>query len=312
VHLTRVLALQCPNRQGAPVAWLKSHVDVLAELRRDHDLRPLLLVLGAGPYYPDFLTPSSRRPVVDIEDELEAMRATPIDEARRQIDSCLAQLESVERDVELQLRDRGALDRLVDLLEAVWGRLVAPEWPRIRDVLERDVLYRSREFARGGFASLVADLMPLVRLDNQRLMIRTRAEATRVLDGEGVTLQPSAFVWPTVGAMLCPARSATIIYPSRGVASLFWRSDDDESALASLIGPTRAKILEDLELPGHTLGLARRFGRSPGNVADHLKILLRTGLVTRARTGRQVTYSRSPLGDALVAGQRPVGARAIS
>ena len=305
VHLARAMARPLVFREGAHVAWLKRQRAAVAELQREHDLRPLLTALGSGSYYPDFFTPSQRRPVADVRDEFAAMRATGAADARRQIDFCLAQLDTVDRDVERQLRNRAALGRLVDLLEVVWGRLVAPEWPRLQDILERDVLYRSRELARGGFASFVADLTPLITLNEQRLMVQAKTEATRVLDGQGLTLQPSAFIWPFAGTMVCPGHPATLIYPSRGVASLFWEPNDEHAALASLIGPTRAQILQELELPSHTLGLARRFDRSPGNIADHLKVLLRTGLVTRARSGRQVTYSRTPLGDALVAGKRP-------
>jgi DNA-binding MarR family transcriptional regulator len=306
VHLARAMARPLAYRGGAHIAWLKSQRTAVARVQREHDLRPLLVALGSASYYPDFFTPSSQQPVAHIRDELAAMRATEASDARGQIAFALAQLDTaVDPAVERQLRDRAALDRLVGLLEAVWTQLVAPHWPRLQDILERDVLFRSRALARGGFASFAADLRPLVKLDDRRLMVRAKTEATRVLDGQGLTLQPSAFVWPFAGTMVCPAHPATLIDPSRGVASLFRKTSDDHAALATLIGATRAQILHELELPSHTIALARRFARSPGNIADHLKVLLQTGLVTRARSGRNVTYSRTPLGDALVAGTRP-------
>jgi DNA-binding transcriptional ArsR family regulator len=306
VHLARAMARPRIYREGAHVAWLKRQRTAVADLQREHDLRPLLVILGSSSYYPDFLTPSHQQAVADIGDEFAAMRATGKTDARRQIAFSLARLETVvDQDVGRQLRDRAVLDRLVSLLEAVWSHLVAPEWRRLQDILERDVLYRSRALARGGFAHFAADLNPLVTLHEQRLTVQAKTEATRVLDGQGLTLQPSAFVWPFVGTMVCPAHPATLIYPARGVASLFWEPNDEDAALASLIGPTRAQILQELALPSHTQSLSRRFARSPGNIADHLKVLRQTGLVTRARTGRQVTYSRTPLGDALVAANRP-------
>jgi len=54
------------------------------------------------------------------------------------------------------LRSRGAADQFAGQLEALWEALVAPSWPRLRDLLERDVLYRSRLLAQGGLARLFA------------------------------------------------------------------------------------------------------------------------------------------------------------
>jgi DNA-binding transcriptional ArsR family regulator len=48
--------------------------------------------------------------------------------------------------------------------------------------------------------------------------------------------------------------------------------------------------------------LARSLGLAPGAVGDHLAILLRAGLVHRARAGRSVLYQRTALGDTLAAG----------
>jgi DNA-binding transcriptional ArsR family regulator len=69
--------------------------------------------------------------------------------------------------------------------------------------------------------------------------------------------------------------------------------------LSDLIGPTRAEILRLLAEPTHTSALARRLGRSPGNVADHLKVLRDAGLVDARRAGRTVQYTRTQLGDAI-------------
>jgi hypothetical protein len=303
VRLARAIAHRPSFRPGAYGAQLKPLRDQLASLQRKQDLRPLFALVSAQ-YYPDFLHPDSQAPVADIGDELVAISETPADEARQQIDRSLSTLANVNREVSDQLYDREAAERLAVIVESVWDHALAPEWPRLQDILERDVFYRSRELARGGFAALVADLEPLVKLENgSNLLIRAPQRTTRVLDGRGLTMKPSAFIWPNAG-ISCPPYPASLTYPSRGVASFFTDEREDSSALASLIGPTRAQILDELEVPAHTLGLSRQLGRSPGNVADHLKVLLQTGLISRTRTGRKVAYSRTPLGDALVDGSR--------
>jgi DNA-binding transcriptional ArsR family regulator len=96
-----------------------------------------------------------------------------------------------------------------------------------------------------------------------------------------------------------------VIYPARGVASLFWGAPHGDGALATLIGTTRAQVLAMLDEPMHTSCLARIFGRSPGNIADHLKALRVSGLIDRARVGRHVIYTRTPVGEALLAGAEP-------
>jgi len=76
--------------------------------------------------------------------------------------------------------------------------------------------------------------------------------------------------------------------------------DDIDERIAVLIGPTRAEVLHLVGKPTHTSALAERLGRSPGNIADHLKVLHDAGLVARRRVGRNVVYTRTALGDALI------------
>ena len=193
-----------------------------------------------------------------------------------------------------------------ELLALVWEALLEPSWPLIRDVLERDILHRSRSLAHGGLSALVGELAPFITLVGPELRVDCKdVDTRRVLDGRGFLLRPSAFIWPYAAASLDETRPAELTYPARGVASLFWRPEDHDAALSTLIGATRAHVLMTLGEPMHTSGLARLFRRSPGNIADHLKALHRSGLIERARVGRHVVYSRTPLGDALLDGAEP-------
>jgi hypothetical protein len=309
VLLARAMAKPETFAYGAHTAWLRRQQPAIGRLRREHDLRPLMTVMSVGGYFPDFLSPTREVVPSDIAPELAQIRATPESQTQAEIAYCLDKCAVVEPGVERQLRSPGAGRHLADLLEALWDALVAPSWARLRDVLELDVLYRSRSLARGGLAALFADLAPLLTLEGQRLLVQQSTQATRVLDGSGLLLRPSAFIWPYAATMLDETRPAELVYPARGVASLFWEPCDEDAAIASLIGVSRAQILARLGEPMHTTGLARLFGRSPGNIADHLKVLRLNGLIAPARHGRHVVYARTALGDALLAGAQPPFAR---
>jgi DNA-binding MarR family transcriptional regulator len=300
------MALPAAYAQGTPAVWLHRNELARRRLERDHDLRPLLAFMAAGSDLPDFLTPAREAVLGDIERELAEVRATSAKHARTAIEHRLSACQALEPAVERQLRSPEAARRLVDLLALVWEALIAPSWQRIRDVLERDVLYRSRALARGGLAALFRDLAPLITLAEPELRVQCRGvEATRFLDGRGLRLRPSAFIWPYASATLDEMRPPELVYPARGVASLLSTAQRDDASLAALIGKTRAQVLAMLDEPMHTSGLARLCGRSPGNIADHLKALRSSGLIGRARLGRRVIYSRTPLGDALLSGAEP-------
>jgi DNA-binding transcriptional ArsR family regulator len=291
--------------EGPRRVWLRRNRQSVEGLLRDPDLRPFFALLSAHrQYHPDFLAPRPSGPLGDIEVELAQVRATPAGRAQREIASCLEHAPTLDPASERLLRSEDAPDRLARQLEALWETLVAPSWPQLRDLLERDVLYRSRLLAKSGLAGLFGDLEPLVTLRNERLLVAVELDGTQDLGGKGMWLMPSVFVWPYAVALLVD-QPPTLIYPSRGVGSLFLDRRGRGATLAKLIGRTRGQILDTLTEPMHTSGLARVLGRSPGNIADHLQVLLESGLVARARLGRKVLYSRTPLGDTLVAGSSP-------
>ena len=71
------------------------------------------------------------------------------------------------------------------------------------------------------------------------------------------------------------------------------------------------RLLRTLDGPSSTSALVARTGMPLGSVGDHLKVLLAAGTVLRRRSGREVLYWRTSLGDALVAsgsaGTSPTG-----
>jgi DNA-binding transcriptional ArsR family regulator len=313
VLLARAMAGADDRQRPIHSAWLRERAVERRRLEQEHDLRPLLALLSAQMVFPGVLAQLPEDGHADFEAEMAHVRRTPPEVVNAQIESCLRSSKNLTADVERKLR-RGGGPLVGDLLTALWQSLVEPAWPRLHDLLEADIMRRSRSLARGGLASLFSVLEPLVNfdesVDDRRLLVRRQGTtARRIVDDRGLLLVPSTFVWPSAVAMIDPARPAMLVFPARGVATLLSRPRDGTSALAKLLGATRAEILLALGHPMHPTGLARAFERSPGNIADHLKVLHDCDLVTRIRAGRRVVYSRTPLGDALIGGERSGVAR---
>src|SRR5262249_57811201 len=122
----------------------------------------------------------------------------------------------LEPEIERRLRSPDAVVMLADLLNAFWETAVQPRWPQLRDLLERDVLYRSRLFASGGLAKVFSDLEPEISLDERALSVEWGFDGKWNLNGDGLRLMPSAFVRPRGTEMI--GDPSTLIYPARGTA----------------------------------------------------------------------------------------------
>ena len=297
-------AIGDPAARAAHADWLSDRRRALERIAHTHDLRPLLAVARAHDSMPHFLRPPPSGPVAGIDLELERIRTTPAEQAYDEIDRCLRANGATEPDVARALLSRGAAKLLGDLLDAIWTGLVGPAWSGIRSCLERDILYQSRASARRGLEAVLEDVAPSLVLEPDRILVHGNGRDLRTLDGTGMLLVPSVFMWPPV-ATVCsaPAAPLTIRYPARGTETLWApRASARTGGLRRLIGDTRAQILEALDQPTHTTALALQLGRSPGNVGDHLTVLRDSGLVDKTRLGLHVLYSRTTLGEAMLRG----------
>ena len=92
----------------------------------------------------------------------------------------------------------GAVERISRTLQVYWELAFADVWPRVRALLEADVLWRSRRLAPGGAHALFEDLHETVTWHGDRLSATDSWHYSGSLSGEGLLLVPSAMAWPTV------------------------------------------------------------------------------------------------------------------
>ncbi|MEJ8641450.1 DUF5937 family protein [Streptomyces sp. MS1.HAVA.3] len=190
--------------------------------------------------------------------------------------------------------------RVAAQLRRYWDNALEPYWPQIRGLLESEVLRRCRQLARDGAGTMFNDLHPNISWDAGRLMVRTRAwRRSGPLRGDGLILVPSVFHWPDTTVMAEPYQPM-LTYPAPGVATVWQQGTvPTTEALDALIGRTRARVLVAIADPVTTVTLARRLSMTPGAVSQHLTVLHAGGLLSRHRSGREVFYARTTLGESL-------------
>ncbi|MCI3928353.1 ArsR/SmtB family transcription factor [Streptomyces sp. AN091965] len=278
------------------------------------DLRPearmVLELVRARRWAPDFLT---RAESGSPEDVLERVRATP----RSRIRSDLAH---VAADWPLPpwarhlADDRDLFRRLCDSLDHVYDVLLSPHWQQIASSATTEGGTKTRQALTGGMEHLLSSANPHCVRWNAPVLEVTMAsglDGDLLLEGRGLLLVPSYF-GPRWSAVCTASQPQPVLtYPAHSpwdVGSLIARFPHAEhhstppSALAALLGPTRAAVLNAVaEHPGcSTNELAVLTGVAPSNASRHATTLRRAGLVHTVRYRNTALHTVTGLGTTLL------------
>jgi DNA-binding transcriptional ArsR family regulator len=299
-------ALSVGRRGGLHGPWL-------ASVRRSLDgvdMELLTTVVRPTGYLPDFLIPPPPGRSVGIEECLAQIAQTPLDVVGSELDHLASHPVAQggpgrERRAALLRRladdPERALSAIGKQLERYWRAALDPHWPRIHALLQADLAHRLEEMASGGVAQLLSTLHPSVAIRGDLVTILKYYHGRAQLGGRGLLLVPCAFASPDVLVSTAdPVPS--LKYPPRGLGRLWEVGPDlEDSPLSAVVGHARATILGLLDVPQSTTQLAARVGLAAPTVNVHLKALEGAGILSSRRDGRAVLYSRTPLGDQLLA-----------
>ncbi|MBT0768548.1 winged helix-turn-helix transcriptional regulator [Kineosporia sp. J2-2] len=282
-----------PGRYPLHLPWVRRTRAAFEQL----DTEVLEALVSPRNWVPDFLTPQPLSPLTRFDEELARLSATPAATVRQDL---LATYGTTDR-IPGVLRGREAVRRIAGALDDYWRRCFAPDWPRVRAVLEADVTYRGRQMAQHGLAAMFAGLTDRVRLDGGVLEVRTGSGSRWSGRAEqAMTLVPT--LWTSaVCVPVSPDGLSTVLYLARGSATV-WESAPPpaDGALAGVLGAHRAALLQRLEAPASSTELAHGMGVTPTAVNQHLRALRAAGLLVAVRDGRSVLYRRSDLAEALL------------
>ena len=277
--------------------WLDAHRPKYQERMNDDPVTGLLVRTGLTRHWnADFLTPT---PLGEgdpaFAEELARVRETAPEVARANLTVSLGS------PLPALLHRDDLPERAADLLEWVWAETVRPYWQRRRQILEADIVARTRQLSRYGWTAALDDMRPGMRwLGDGRLRINMHDYPPREIAGAQLLFVP---VTPDRGWVSWeePHRYA-VVYPCSGVLAEADRESAPE-ALGRLLGPARASVLVLLGSPMSTTQLVALTGQGLGSVGRHLKVLLDAQLIRRRRAGRSVLYYRITAGDVLVKAQ---------
>jgi hypothetical protein len=136
-ELTQALRLLAgrPGHQGESVLrpWLARTRERYRALAADADL-DVVLALEVPGWGADFLYPEPPGPSSTIEDLLGQVRATPVEQARREINEAMRRQPAPPR-VQRVLAGDHITGYIADVLTAAWHALLEPEWPVLRAIL---------------------------------------------------------------------------------------------------------------------------------------------------------------------------------
>jgi DNA-binding transcriptional ArsR family regulator len=255
---------------------------------------------GISGWMADFLSIPPYMPDPTFEHGLTQLRALSDDELRRDL------RETTRAELAPRLLEPGRFELVVDTVRWLWTHTLETDWARREQILRADIVARTAQLARHGWGAVLRDLgRDREWAGDGQLRINRYDHPTRTLSPDArlmfvPTHTDGSWVGWEHGA---DGERYAVYYPLAGrLAQADARNDH---GLGALVGSNRAALLVRLDVPRSTSHLAALSGLALGSVASHLKVLLEAGVVLRRRSGREVLYWRTSLGDALVASGTP-------
>ncbi|MEU0395690.1 winged helix-turn-helix domain-containing protein [Streptomyces sp. NPDC006208] len=259
-------------------------------------------------YSPDFLTPG--RGDADFDTQLDALLSTP--RSRLQADmACLAAEAPLTRWAKaLAAGNFGALKQLGEALTAYRRVALEPYQDLIHSQVMADRDRRARTLLSGGTDRLLADLHPSMVWRPPVLEIAVYADQDVHLEGRGLVLVPSFFLRIQPITLMDPSRPPVLVYPLP--PRLGWLTPNSNRTahaprerVITLLGRTRAAVLEAAAGTGTTTQLAARAGVSLPVISRHTAVLREAGLLVTWREGGMVRHRVTGLGLAVLNGELP-------
>ncbi|MGW1292021.1 MULTISPECIES: ArsR/SmtB family transcription factor [unclassified Streptomyces] len=301
-----VLSLQLlQNRHAALVfdPWRQQVRERLAREGLGRMTRALMQLCPCAPFFPDFLTPGLG--VADPDAGLDAVLSTP----KRSLRQELAQLyEGRAMPAGARRLAAGGSEALHQLGAAVrryHAVAVAPYRAAIDRAVGADRAARAEAALATGAEGLLAGYQPELTWRGDRLECGYPFGRDLELNGRPLTLIPSFFCarWPVT--LAAPDLLPVLVHPLPLAPG--WLLDADRESgsakrLHRLLGRTRTQVLELLESPMSTTGIATALRLSPANASRHAAVLREAGLVSSFRDGHRMLHRRTALGKALLNG----------
>ncbi|MET8232918.1 ArsR family transcriptional regulator [Micromonospora sp. NPDC005298] len=297
-------AVASPLRYPVHLPWIDRARVTLRRPEVAVPVRPLTELTWRGCPLPDFLTPAAL-PNVEMAEQLDQVAATPPAVVVKDLLATTARRPLGPFGLALLADPRGLLPQLVDAVRVWYDEAIAPDWPRIRALLDADVAYRAAQLAENGAGRFFEQLHPSLRWLGDRVVSDDPFERDFDLRDRGLALSPALFSNQRVLWNLLEDSVPAGAYPVRALGTL-WEATATPSGdpLARVVGPGRAALLHLLDTSSTTTDLARLAGMSAGNVSQHLTALHAAGLVSRFRQGRHVIYRNTDAASALLRASR--------
>jgi DNA-binding transcriptional ArsR family regulator len=297
-----MLLLQAASGQslGAPAGLLAAIRDALRPQAR---LAAQSFTARGWRMIPEVCTPISPLADASVADQAARMRDMPAAALTGELEAADGGCYCLHHWRAAADQPRRWLNSLADASLDTWT-VAEPRWRAAGPLLDREVRRVGTAAVRGGMAALLNSLHPGIHYHDGRFTFWSPCDPSVTLGPFGPVGPRRLALVPMIAgreALICCFESLDVCFigypvfqPSSGAPAPVG------SALALVLGPVRAAMLQALRQPLTVSDLAAAVPCAPTTATYHLHQLAAAGLITRERSGPNVRVSRTARGDELV------------